>query len=86
MDYEDYIHCAERMVEILNKEKCDLIICLTHMRIPSDRKLLEEVKGIDLVFGGHDHLVAFEKIDQSYIVKSGSNFRNITLVKYNKNG
>ncbi|KAM3136159.1 hypothetical protein pb186bvf_011781 [Paramecium bursaria] len=86
MDYEDYIHCAERMVEILNQEKCDLIICLTHMRIPSDRKLLEEVKGIDLVLGGHDHLVAFEKIDQSYIVKSGSNFRNITLVKYNKNG
>lgn len=56
------------------------------MRIPSDRQLLEKVKGIDLVLGGHDHLVAFEKINQSYIVKSGSNFRNITLVKYNKNG
>lgn len=54
------------------------------MRIPNDRLLLEKVKGIDLVLGGHDHLVAFEKIDKSYIIKSGCNFRNLTLVKYDK--
>ena len=33
----------------------DLVIALTHMRIPNDKKLLESDADIDLILGGHDH-------------------------------
>ena len=36
-------------------EKCDIIIALTHMRGPNDERLAREVRGVDLVLGGHDH-------------------------------
>jgi hypothetical protein len=33
----------------------DIVIALTHMRWPNDRKLAENVDEIDLILGGHDH-------------------------------
>lgn len=32
VDYEDYVECSIRLVQILKQEKCDLIIAITHMR------------------------------------------------------
>ena len=34
---------------------CQLLIALTHMRIPNDVRLAKEVQELDLVLGGHDH-------------------------------
>ena len=54
--YEDFVDCARRYVPILkNEEGCDLVIALTHMRVPNDKKLTDEVPELDLVLGGHDH-------------------------------
>lgn len=36
-------------------EGAEVVIALTHMRVPNDRKLLKEVADIDVVLGGHDH-------------------------------
>ena len=57
---------AQRVVDILiNVEKCDLIICLSHLGWNSnnefnDIKLIENTRGIDIVCGGHSHTF-FEK-------------------------
>ena len=41
---------------MLRKEHgCDVVIALTHMRVPNDKKLSEECNGLDLILGGHDH-------------------------------
>ena len=45
------------MVEKLREEKCDLVLALTHMMKCNDIKLAKEVQGIDLILGGHDHLI-----------------------------
>ena len=38
--YEDYIVCGRRMAHFLKHEKqCDIVIALTHMRVPNDREL-----------------------------------------------
>lgn len=37
------------------KDKCDVIICLSHIGIVDDRKLAEQSKYIDLIIGGHSH-------------------------------
>lgn len=60
--YEDPIGRAQEQVELLQKAKCDLIICLSHLgydydnkKIVSDHILAQKTKGIHLIIGGHTH-------------------------------
>src|SRR3712207_2227337 len=57
---------AQKMVNTLRKQKCDLIICLSHLgwqvRGIDDEQLIKNTKGIDLVLGGHSHSF-FEKLE-----------------------
>ena len=55
---------AKRMVRELKKEKCDIIICLSHSGVSKDKKgnitgedvkLAKKVKGIDVIISGHTH-------------------------------
>jgi 5'-nucleotidase len=58
LEYEDFVICAKRLVKKLKEElKCDYIFALTHMRVPNDELLAQEVPEIDIIFGGHDHFV-----------------------------
>ncbi len=34
---------------------CDLIVALTHMRVPNDLRLAREVPELHMILGGHDH-------------------------------
>ena len=34
---------------------CNLIIALTHMRMPNDERLAKSVGEIDIILGGYDH-------------------------------
>lgn len=36
---------------------CDLVIALTHMRNQPDLEFPKNVKDIDIVLGGHDHVI-----------------------------
>jgi 5'-nucleotidase len=60
--YSDPISNANRIANILkNDEKCDLVICLSHMGYnyksekPCDTKLATNSKDIDIIIGGHTH-------------------------------
>ena len=59
--YQDPVAIAREMVEELRRQKCDLIVCLSHIgySYQSDRiddlKLAAQVEGIDLIIGGHTH-------------------------------
>jgi 5'-nucleotidase len=60
--YFDPIEVAREQVLRLKKEKCDLIICLSHLGYDyenkstmSDLKLAENTDGIHLIIGGHTH-------------------------------
>ena len=51
---------AQQMVDLLRgREKCDLIICISHLGwssdAHSDQHVIENTTGIDLVLGGHTH-------------------------------
>ena len=58
----------------------DLVIALTHMRIPKDRILASEVAEIDFVLGGHDHSYATEvdKNTGTFVIKSGTDFEDFS--------
>jgi 5'-nucleotidase len=66
----DPIATAEKMMDILkNKEKCDIIICLSHLGFRAeyegdvtDKDIAENVPGIDFIIGGHSHLLLEEPV------------------------
>ena len=55
MHFTQHSTCAVIIVCVSLKKGCDLIIALTHMRVPNDVRLATEVPEIHLILGGHDH-------------------------------
>ena len=60
--YLDPVAKAKEMAaQLRGAEKCDLVICLSHLGYKyenaklDDRKLAAQVSGIDLILGGHTH-------------------------------
>lgn len=85
--YLDPVEVANRIVPILkNKEKCDLVICLSHLGYSysdgkiSDLTLVPQTKDIDLIIGGHTHTL----LDKPTEVKNAEG--KITLINQVGNG
>lgn len=59
LKYLDPVEKAKETVRKLQQEKCDLIICLSHLGWDiggeDDAYMIERTAGIDLVLGGHSH-------------------------------
>ena len=53
------------------------------MRTPNDVKLAENVNNIDLILGGHDHVFEVKNVNNKYIVKSGTDFRQFSKITLN---
>lgn len=52
------VQAALKYVKVLRElEKVDVVIVLTHIGIDQDRKIAESVPGIDLIVGGHTHIL-----------------------------
>jgi 5'-nucleotidase len=74
--WEPPLDVAQQMVSQL-RASCDLLIALTHIGHREDRKMAEQVPGIDLIFGGHSHTVLElpERINNTWICQGGSHSR-----------
>lgn len=60
LEYLNPIEVAQQMVDLLrNREKCDIVICISHLGWSSgehsDEHVIANTTGIDLVLGGHTH-------------------------------
>lgn len=59
--FRDPVEVTREVVQTLRtKEKCDLVICLSHLGWPakdplSDSNVFTQTEGVDLVLGGHSH-------------------------------
>lgn len=60
--YIDPIQATKEMVSVLrNKERCDIVVCLSHLgwklapEYIDDQVLISSTTGIDIVLGGHSH-------------------------------
>jgi 5'-nucleotidase len=51
----DNISTAEKMVKLLKEKGVNVIVVLSHIGYKQDVALEKQVKGIDLIFGGHSH-------------------------------
>ena len=52
--FDDPIAVARRLVPAL-RERCDVVVLLTHLGVEEDAALAGAVPGIDLIVGGHSH-------------------------------
>ena len=62
ISFAPVMETARAAVETLRAEGAELIVALTHLDIAEDRALAAQVKGIQLILGGHDHIpIAFHE-------------------------
>ncbi|TAL68077.1 MAG: T9SS type A sorting domain-containing protein [Bacteroidetes bacterium] len=77
---------ATEMVSYLKSLNCNIIICLSHCGKFYDSQIAQNVEGIDLIIGGHDHelLTNPKMFDHSgkvtYYVQSGAFYRTMGRV------
>lgn len=59
--------------ELREKDKVDLVVLISHMGLPQDLKLTEEVQGIDIVLSSHTHdrLARPLVVGRTVIIQSG---------------
>lgn len=84
VDYEDFCDCARRLAKSLREQEgAELIIALTHMRVPNDELLAHQVPEVDLILGGHDHHYDVKPVGPhgTWVLKSGTDFRDITVLR-----
>lgn len=111
--YRNMVKTAMKLSDQLrdpNREACELVIAITHSRLPNDIDFANAVgavsnpdpnsHGVDLVLGGHDHIYyvgngassfqgqeypkgepGTEKDSATMIVKSGTDFRDLSELK-----
>ncbi len=49
------VEVAREQVKALREAGADMIVALTHLDIADDLRVARQVRGIDLILGGHDH-------------------------------
>jgi 2',3'-cyclic-nucleotide 2'-phosphodiesterase (5'-nucleotidase family) len=90
LTFADQIRTSKRMVDILkNKEKVDIVICLSHSgtlpvkEYSEDEKLAREVPQIDVIISGHTHRILPQPIvtGKTIIVSSGCYGENLGILK-----
>lgn len=86
IDFISPVEAANNAVAALKKEKCDVIVCLSHLgwRIGNeynDERLASETAGIDIIFGGHSH----DYFEQPLVYKNRDG-KDVIMQQMGKNG
>lgn len=81
--YIDFIKAGNQLADELHNQGCDIIIALTHMRTPNDIELAKQSGHIDLILGGHDHVFEILNIEDTHVIKSGTDFRQFSRIGVN---
>eukprot|EP01103_Thecamoeba_quadrilineata_P000643 TRINITY_DN10556_c0_g1_i1.p1 TRINITY_DN10556_c0_g1~~TRINITY_DN10556_c0_g1_i1.p1 ORF type:complete len:529 (+),score=99.65 TRINITY_DN10556_c0_g1_i1:24-1610(+) len=84
-DYKDFIETGDKIAKELRNEGAQIIVALTHMRVPNDQSLGKATKEIDLILGGHDHHYYTEEFGDVLLVKSGCDFKYLSKISVTLN-
>ena len=68
------------LAQDLKSEGADIVVALTHQGLGADLELLRKVKGIDVVLGGHDHLLIAHHDGRHAVMKAGSQGRHVGVL------
>lgn len=81
--YKSASQTAIELVPELRRQGAEIVIALTHQREPNDIKLAEKVPTglIDIILGGHDHFYAHSIINDIHVLRSGTDFRQLSYIE-----
>jgi 2',3'-cyclic-nucleotide 2'-phosphodiesterase (5'-nucleotidase family) len=83
LDYHSASTTARELSPQLRNAGADIIIAVTHQREPNDIKLAENVGSsiISLVLGGHDHYYNHAVVNGVHVLRSGSDFKQLSYIE-----
>lgn len=82
LEYRSATAVAKELVPQLRADGAEIVICLSHMREPNDNKLAAQTEGlIDIILGGHDHFYAHSLINGTHVLRSGTDFKNLSYIE-----
>lgn len=67
----------------LRKQGAEIIVAVTHQREPNDNKLAEKIPPglIDIIVGGHDHYYSHSLINGVHVLRSGTDFKQLSYIE-----
>jgi 5'-nucleotidase len=83
--YVDYVHEANRLTKELKERGVNIIIALTQMSWLHDEYLAKHASNIDFIFGGSDCEYGVRQVNNCWIIKSGTNQKNLRLIEIDFN-
>lgn len=74
---------VQEHAKALRAQGAQMIIVLSHQREPNDIKLAQAVPAgtIDLMLGGHDHFYAHSIINGCHLLRSGTDFKQLSYLE-----
>ena len=88
--YLDPFICARNTVEELQKQRCDFIVCLSHIgrdinNVENDIELARQIPEIDVIVGGHTHKPIDTLVNNGYtcILQLKDKGKNIGILTIN---
>lgn len=80
--YKSASETAKELVPQLREQGAEIVICVSHMREPNDDKLANNTDGIiDIILGGHDHYYSHSFIKGTHVLRSGSDFKQLSYIE-----
>jgi 2',3'-cyclic-nucleotide 2'-phosphodiesterase (5'-nucleotidase family) len=81
--YKSASQTAKELIPGLKEQGAEIIVAVTHQREPNDNKLAELTGGglIDIVLGGHDHYYNHSYINGTHVLRSGSDFKQLSHIE-----
>lgn len=60
-----------------------MLVLLTHQREPNDHKLAEKLPPgtVDIILGGHDHFYAHDIVNSTHVLRSGTDFKQLSYIE-----
>lgn len=85
MDYDDTIETLQKEINKLREQGINKIILLSHTGYENDKKMAQDLDGVDIIVGGHSHSVVGGAVHGENVLKSKSN-EPVIIVQAGENG
>ncbi|KAF2642541.1 5'-nucleotidase-like protein [Massarina eburnea CBS 473.64] len=81
--YKSASETAKKLIPGLREQGAEIIVAVSHQREPNDNKLAEKCGSeyIDIILGGHDHYYSHSVINGTQVLRSGTDFKQLSHVE-----
>lgn len=84
--YKSASATAAELAPKLRQQGAEIVVIVAHQREPNDNKVAQKVKPglVDLILGGHDHNYAHSVINGVHVLRSGTDFKQLSYIEARK--